>query len=203
MDKKLKTIKTYSLLAHELGEGYDEYFRQVVQPEADKFLSNIPKNGKILDAGCGIGTHSLYFKSKGYNVVPIDLSLGMVEICKSKGLDAVVMDLENLQFEDSSFDGIWCHTSLIHFDNKDKIRAVLRRFSQILKPNSPLFIALREGRGEKWELYHDAQDTERWFLYFEQGEFEKYIPSIFIKAQVGTTEYKNHRFLNYHLLIRE
>jgi SAM-dependent methyltransferase len=203
MNKKSKTIQTYSSIAEELNEGYDEYFRRVVQLEADRFLSVISASGKILDAGCGVGTHSLYFRDKGCDVIPIDLSPGMVATCKAKGLDAVVMDLEDLQFEGGSFDGIWCHTSLIHFDNKERIRPVLETFAQILKPNSPLFIALREGQGERWELYHNTLDTERWFLYFEQGEFEKHIPPTFKIDQIGTTEYKNRKFLNYHLLLKE
>lgn len=202
-DKKTKTIQTYNLLAEDLSEGYDEYFKKIVQPEANLFLSNIINSGRILDAGCGAGTHSLYFKEKGYKVVGVDLSPGMVSLCKSKGLDATVMDLENLEFEENSFDGVWCHTSLIHFENKKILKKTLEKISKILKPICPLFVALREGQHVKWELYHSIKGTERWFLYFKQGEFEKYVPPELKIERFTRTRYKDHSFLNYHIFHRD
>jgi SAM-dependent methyltransferase len=200
---KNQTMKAYSKIADRLKEGYNKYFIECVQQEADFFMNKLKQHSRILDGGCGVGTHSLYFKDKGYNTVSVDLNPRMVEICRGRGLDALVMDLENLHFADNSFDGVWCHTSLIHFDSKEKISLVLEKINRILKPDSSLFVALREGNGEKWELYHDTPDTERWFLYFKQGEFEKYIPPTFIVDRIGKTQYKNHRFLNYHLLLKK
>jgi len=94
------------MMADDLASGYDDYFNQIIKPEADRFLSSVSDGGRILDAGCGVGVHSLYFKDGGYRVVSIDLSPKMVEICQSKGLDAKLMDLENLQFSDDYFDGV-------------------------------------------------------------------------------------------------
>ena len=44
-----------------------------------KFISYIPKNGKVLDLGCGSGRDSLFFKTLGYNVTAID---GSAELCR-------------------------------------------------------------------------------------------------------------------------
>ena len=126
VDKKTTTIQTYSSIAQHLEKGYDDYFTQVVRPHAEKFLSYTPDNGKILDAGCGTGTHSLYFHNKGYCVTSIDLSATMVDICQKKGLDAQVMYIEALSFEDNSFDAIRCHTCLIHLETKDLISKTLQ-----------------------------------------------------------------------------
>lgn len=38
----------------------------------------------------------------------------MIELCKEKGLETHIMDLENITFEDGSFDGVWAYTSLGH-----------------------------------------------------------------------------------------
>jgi len=189
--KKLYTKKTYSQIAKELGQGYDQYFNKIVKPEADKFLAKIALRGNILDAGCGTGTHSLYFKEKGYYPLAIDISPGMIELCRKKGLEAEVMDLENIKFNNNTFDGIWCHTSLIHFDKKERIKKVLKEMAEILKPKSPLFIALRVGNKNGWELYNEKPDTRRWFLYFQKSEFKKYLPhSLQIKKE-KVTQYKN------------
>jgi len=43
-------------------------------------------NGKILDVGCGAGSHVLYLQKKGLDVVGIDISKGAVEVSKLRGL---------------------------------------------------------------------------------------------------------------------
>ena len=40
-----------------------------------KFLNNLPKQGSILDAGCGAGWDTKFFLSNGYFVTAFDLSL--------------------------------------------------------------------------------------------------------------------------------
>ncbi|MDZ7798975.1 MAG: class I SAM-dependent methyltransferase [Patescibacteria group bacterium] len=202
-NKKTCTSQTYSQIAKELGQGYDQYFNKIVKPEADKFLSQIKPAGKILDAGCGAGTHTLYFKEKGYHPSAIDISPGMVKLCRKKGLEAKVMDLENLEFRNNTFDGLWCHTSLIHFDKKEKIKKVLKKMAVILKPKSPLFVALREGHKNGWELYNEKPGTKRWFLYFQKGELKKYLPVSFKVTKENITPFKNRRFLNYHLILKK
>ena len=47
-----------------------------------KFLPLTPKGGSILDAGCGSGRDSLYFKSQGYDATAIDASAAL---CKLAG----------------------------------------------------------------------------------------------------------------------
>jgi len=74
----------------------------------------------ILDVGCGPGFYSMLFGSKGYSVTGIDYSDGMVEEArknaKDRGVEAdfLVMDAQDLQFPDGSFDLVlsrdvfWC-----------------------------------------------------------------------------------------------
>ena len=74
----------------------------------------------ILDVGCGPGFYSMLFGSKGYSVTGIDYSDGMIEEArknaKDRGVEAdfLVMDAQDLQFPDGSFDLVlsrdvfWC-----------------------------------------------------------------------------------------------
>jgi SAM-dependent methyltransferase len=74
----------------------------------------------VLDLGCGPGFYALMFGSKGFNVTGIDYSDKMIEEAKrnasDRGVEAtfLVMDAQNLDLPDSSFDLVvsrdvfWC-----------------------------------------------------------------------------------------------
>ncbi|WP_051542012.1 class I SAM-dependent methyltransferase [Clostridium lundense] len=65
----------------------------IVYPEGhviriyEHYIKNLLNNGKknkMLDFGCGNGTHSLYFKDKGFEVYGVDISQEAIDICKSR-----------------------------------------------------------------------------------------------------------------------
>jgi len=54
--------------------------------------------GKVLDIGCGSGSHSLYLQEKGLDVNAIDISKGAIETCKLRGIkNAEQIDVLNLK----------------------------------------------------------------------------------------------------------
>lgn len=78
-------------------------------PYLFRSFKNMPKleqkalqlaKGKVLDVGCGAGSHSLYLQDQGLNVKAIDLSEGAIKVAKSRGVKQAeqlnVLDETNL-----------------------------------------------------------------------------------------------------------
>jgi len=194
---KRRTMKAYNTLAGELAEGYDHHFETYARLEADHFLARLNKGDTILDLGCGVGSASRYFAEQGYTPVGADLSDEMIKECQSRGLASLVrLDLEALPFLCSSFDGVWAHTSLLHIP-KLRLTNAIEGLERILKPGGALFIALREGEGEGYE---GQLGVDRWFAYFQAGEFESHIPGAYHIVRCSKTEHQGITFLNYHLV---
>lgn len=63
---------------------------------------------KVLDVGCGAGSHSLYLqKERNLDVVSIDISNNAVLACAQRGLEqCYVQDLMTLTTEDGKYDSI-------------------------------------------------------------------------------------------------
>ena len=61
-----KTISYYNYNAEKYSE---QTFNLDMTSLYNEFERFVPNNGKILDLGCGSGRDTIYFASKGYNVV--------------------------------------------------------------------------------------------------------------------------------------
>ncbi|ADW18306.1 Methyltransferase type 11 [Desulfobulbus propionicus DSM 2032] len=68
---------------------------------------------QVLDIGCGQGLALRHFLAAGLK--PVGIALGEdVLICQQQGLDVRSMDQSFLEFDDNSFDIIWCRHALEH-----------------------------------------------------------------------------------------
>ncbi len=145
------------------------------------FVKHLPKNAKVLDAGCGPGGESDFFVQNGFDTVGIDISNTMLEIAKkniSKG-KFINMDLLDLKFDHSEFDGVWCCRTLIHIPKKESVN-VLSNIKKILKPNGIVGICI-VGTGISQEYItnapYDSPDKigkfKVFFREFGKNELEK------------------------------
>ncbi|WP_010249679.1 class I SAM-dependent methyltransferase [Myroides injenensis] len=73
-------------------------------PKLEKKALNLCK-GKILDVGCGAGTHSLYLQQKGFDVTSIDISTNAIQACNLQGIKNT-KNIDVLQLHDEKFDTI-------------------------------------------------------------------------------------------------
>jgi SAM-dependent methyltransferase len=60
---------------------------------------------RIVDLGCGTGDDTVHLMSRGVEVFGIDSAPGMVEIARTRGVDAKTMAIEELGSLEDMFDG--------------------------------------------------------------------------------------------------
>ena len=85
----------------------------------DQFLPLIPAGGTILDAGCGSGRDTLYFKSLGYKVSAFDASQGLSDLATQVvGFPVRKLSFHKMDYYEE-FDGVWCCASLLHLNDED------------------------------------------------------------------------------------
>jgi len=63
------------------------------------------RGDRVLDLGCGTGDDAVHLMTNGVRVLGIDSAPGMVEIARSRGVDAKNMAIEELAAMGGKFDG--------------------------------------------------------------------------------------------------
>ncbi|MCC9072861.1 class I SAM-dependent methyltransferase [Flavobacterium sp. F-65] len=115
--------------------------------------------GKILDVGCGAGSHSLYLQNqKKLDVTSIDISEKAIETCKLRGVnDARVQDVLTLEGEKydtiiSLMNGVGIFGKLENCNKfLSKLKSLLNPGGQILLDSSDIIYMFDEDEdGGKW-----------------------------------------------------
>ncbi|MEY2631213.1 MAG: Ribosomal small subunit methyltransferase [Bacteroidota bacterium] len=108
-------------------------------PKIEKKALQLAK-GKILDVGCGAGSHSLYLQQKGFAVTAIDISPNAIKACQLRGVkDARVQHL--LELENEPFDTILLlmnGTGI--FGTLAETTKYLQKLKSLLTPNGQILI---------------------------------------------------------------
>ena len=101
----------------------------------------------ILDLGCGLGRHTLYFAEKGFQVSAVDLSEDAVKATQSLQEENKVefscrtADMMSLPFSENTFDAVFSYHVISHQDTPG-VRAVIEEITRVLKPGGRLFVTL-------------------------------------------------------------
>ena len=98
-----------------------------------KFLAGIPKDVKILDAGCGEGILVEEFKGKGYDIVGMDLNYSSKHVKKG--------DITAMPFKDKEFDLVLCLDIIEHLNFHQQEKAV-SEIKRVLKKDGRLLLTI-------------------------------------------------------------
>ncbi len=162
------SIETYNKYA----KIYADYTNQKsFQYQINKFITSLPKKAKILDIGCGAGRDVVYFTEENCEAIGIDISEGLLQEARERYPNAKFekMDFTKTTFPNELFDGLWCMASLSDVP-KLKTTEVLNEFNRILKNNGIIFIATKEGEGEKIISKKKYNNSPRFYSFFKEEE---------------------------------
>ncbi len=148
--------------------------------ERHAFLERLLAEGKtrLLELGAGTGHDSLFFQQEGLSVVATDLSPDMVGRCRSKGLDAHVMDFRNIDFAPASFDAVFALNCLLHVPNSD-FADILERIGRLLVPGGLFFLGVYGGEAFEGIAPDDWHDPPRFFSFRTDEDLQSFARSTF------------------------
>jgi len=118
--------------------------------------------GRVLEVGCGEGELAeRLVRELGVELVALDQSERMVELARARGIDAHVGDVQELPFEDGSFDVAVAAWMLYHVPALERALAELAR---VLRPGGRL-VAVTNYAHHLSEMFN-LVGLERWHLPF-------------------------------------
>ena len=127
----------------------------------EAFLSKLPLNASILDAGCGSGRDAKAFMQRGYVVTAFDASAPLAQLASEhSGLTVAVRSFADVT-EISAYDGVWSCASLLHVPLVDLADA-LGKLWRSLRPGGCFYLSFKLGEGERvhdGRHFTDANDT--------------------------------------------
>ena len=117
---------------------------------------------RVLDVGCGVGNDLSRFAKGGARVVGVDLAERSIELARQnfglRGLkgEFYIMDGEQLEFPDNSFDLVYCHT-VLHFTPHPE--RMIREIHRVLKPGQQA-ILMTVNRRSWLNFLHKVMNVE-------------------------------------------
>jgi len=120
----------------EFAAGYEQrrhhgYHRFLDDEQAQLVRSHLRPGDRVLEIGCGTGLLLTRLAEHDGDVVGVDLSPGMLEHARARGLDVHESGAERLPFDDASFDLAFSFKVLAHIRD---IGDALAECTRVLRP---------------------------------------------------------------------
>ncbi|MEL6811764.1 MAG: class I SAM-dependent methyltransferase [Bacteroidota bacterium] len=96
--------------------------------------------GRVLDVGCGAGSHSLYLQQKGMEVHAIDISKGAVEVATRRGVEHA-RTVGVMELQEGSYDTILLLMNGVGiFQRIDNVANGLKHLAGLLAPGGQILV---------------------------------------------------------------
>jgi len=106
------------------GQGYHQMIDDLEISILNKYIN---PTDRVLEVGCGTGLILKEVDKKVSKAVGIDLSQGMLEKAKARGLEVYHAEASDMPFEDNSFDLVYSYKVLAHIEAIEKTLYEIKR----------------------------------------------------------------------------
>jgi len=110
-----------------------QYSRKRLDAWLDRYIPSGGGGLRLLDVGCGTGSHIARYSTRGFDVAGVDGSEKMLEHARAANPSAALelADVEHIPFEDASFDFVLCIEVLRYLPDA---APCIREMARVLKP---------------------------------------------------------------------
>lgn len=143
--------------------------------------------GKILDVGCGAGSHSLYLQEKGFDVTAIDISENAIKACQLRGLNNArvqnILEIENEKFDTILLlmNGTGIFQTIPETPNYlKKLKSLLNQNGQILIDSSDIIYMYDENDDGSFLVPADVYYGELTFTISYKNQIEDSFPWLYL-----------------------
>jgi SAM-dependent methyltransferase len=165
-------------------------YRQLIEgDEAEEFLFQAVaevRPGRVLEVGCGAGELAARITGElGAEVVALDSSERMVSLTRQRGVEALLGDVQQLPFEDESFDCVVAGWLLYHVANRE---AAITECKRVLRPSGRFVVATLadENLADLWEFIgSSSQRTLTFSTTNGKAQLEEHFPHVEAREAEG------------------
>lgn len=177
----------------------DIYLKYFLIPQSEErtkeqidFISKfLPDNGYILDAGCGIGRHSIELARRGFKLLGIDTNQKYIDLAREKAKSLMLenvtfapLDMRNLN-EEEVFDGIVNLWSSFGYFDDDTNEQIIKNFFKAVRKNGKVIV--------------DIENRDYILKFFIRETFKEKEDGVFIlerrKFDPVTSVVTTHRYI--------
>ena len=165
---------------------YDRFSqtRYAIWPCVARFISMIPADETILDAGCGNGKNMIRS-----NMTGIDMCQHFVDICIKKILNVSYGDITHIPFPDNTFNNSMSIAVIHHLSTDDRRRLAINELIRVTNINGLIFILVwaldvytkikqfSNDNPSKQDVLIPFEKVSRYYHLFVQNELETLLPS--------------------------
>ena len=181
---------------------YGTEYAILVAPRVNQRLSHhVGRPRRLLDLGCGTGTHALLQCHGGTEVIGLDISTAMVKQarnrakCEGKPVQFVIGDMRSLDIE-QSVDAVTClYASLNHLLDPNDLSQVFRKVAQHLQPGGVFIFDLNSRVAFETLWRTPIRERGRDFILHRRFEVSGAVTTMHLDIELAGSEHTHENLV--------